>query len=161
MKFKPGDKVIAKKPLINKTGPYWVDNMDKYDGEILIIRKINYTFGNDRISYNCYPKEDPYDTWNYQEDWLTLHNPPKFKVGDKVRVWKSKKEPFDCWINDMDRFDGKVLTVVQIRYCDTYLCYGGDDIDNWKENYRNWYFYEGYHLAHTACPSLDIVWEEK
>jgi hypothetical protein len=81
----------------------------------------------------------------------------RFKVGDKVRVWKPKDiNEFPMWVeNCMDKFDGKtgVIKLITNIYGDVVIDFGRQ----YRFGYKFWYFNERW-LTHTNNFRLDIVW---
>ena len=56
-KFKAGDKFIPRKPKVNNTKLVWVEQMDKYDGKVLIV---------DALLLEQYPI---CGSWTFHPDW--------------------------------------------------------------------------------------------
>jgi len=103
--FKVGDWVLITKPKDVTQSPFWLNSMDKYDGQTLEIEEIN---------------SDGYlviGGWKFHPDWCTKAEVQKsFKEGD----WFIPKKPEDFynspvyWDFNMDKFSGKKLKIEAI-----------------------------------------------
>ena len=81
----------------------------------------------------------------------------KFQVGDRVRVRKpADVEKFPQWVDEMDKFDGTVQVIRQVRTSDEVVRFDVDPMNwnfhfDWLEPIRSW-VPEGYSVVEMAVP---------
>jgi len=81
----------------------------------------------------------------------------KFQVGDRVRVRKpADVEQYPQWADEMDKFDGTVQVIRQVRTSDEVVRFDVDPMNwnfhfDWLEPIRSW-VPEGYSVVEMAVP---------
>lgn len=94
-KFKVGDKVRVHKPK-NTEGPLdWNPNMDRFNGKIYTIKKINTGSTNRWIQL-----ENKYDSFNYHymPKWLKLNKKLKYEIMKFIVTWDEDVDPHKLFL---------------------------------------------------------------
>lgn len=84
--FQVGDRVRVRKPADVERRPFWVDQMDRFDGTVQVIRQVRTS--DEVVRFDGDPMN-----WNFHFDWLEPVKPKTLNVGDPV-------EPIRSWVPD-------------------------------------------------------------